>query len=121
MYRDQGVTVNDKHIEIIVKQMFRKVKIVDSGASLFLEDEVIEKRVVDLENKKLEEEGKALIKYEPVIQGITKAAVNTGSFISAASFQETTKVLSNAAISASVAFPFGFLASIILVLLEDLQ
>ena len=102
VYRDQGVTVNDKHIEIIVKQMFRKVRIVDSGASLFLEDEVIEKRVVDLENKKLEEEGKALIKYEPVIQGITKAAVNTGSFISAASFQETTKVLANAAIEGKI-------------------
>ncbi|MGL4786486.1 MAG: DNA-directed RNA polymerase subunit beta', partial [Cetobacterium sp.] len=98
VYRDQGVTVNDKHIEIIVKQMFKKVRIVESGASLFLEDEVVEKRVVELENNRLRAEGKAEIKYEPVIQGITKAAVNTGSFISAASFQETTKVLSNAAI-----------------------
>ena len=114
VYRDQGVTVNDKHIEIIVKQMFRKVKIVDSGASLFLEDEVIEKRVVDLENKKLEEEGKALIKYEPVIQGITKAAVNTGSFISAASFQETTKVLSNAAIEGKVDYLEGLKENVIL-------
>lgn len=51
VYRDQGVTVNDKHIEIIVKQMFKKVRIVDSGASLFLEDEVVEKRVVELENE----------------------------------------------------------------------
>src|SRR3712207_1312778 len=61
VYRDQGVGVNDKHIEIIVKQMFKKVKIIDSGASLFLEDEVVEKRLVDLENKELAEKGKALI------------------------------------------------------------
>ena len=114
VYREQDVSVNDKHIEIIVKQMFRKVRIVDSGASLYLEDEVIEKRIVDLENKKLAEEGKALIKYEPVIQGITKAAVNTGSFISAASFQETTKVLSNAAIEGKVDYLEGLKENVIL-------
>ena len=114
VYREQDVSVNDKHIEIIVKQMFRKVRIVDSGASLYLEDEIIEKRIVDLENKKLAEEGKALIKYEPVIQGITKAAVNTGSFISAASFQETTKVLSNAAIEGKVDYLEGLKENVIL-------
>ncbi len=113
-YRDQGVTVNDKHIEIIVKQMFKKVRIVDSGASLFLEDEVVEKRVVELENEKLQAEGKAIIKYEPIIQGITKAAVNTGSFISAASFQETTKVLSNAAIEGKVDFLEGLKENVII-------
>ncbi|MBM6690973.1 DNA-directed RNA polymerase subunit beta' [Fusobacterium mortiferum] len=114
VYRDQGVTVNDKHIEIIVKQMFKKVRIVDSGASLFLEDEVVEKRVVELENEKLQALGKALIKYEPIIQGITKAAVNTGSFISAASFQETTKVLSNAAIEGKVDFLEGLKENVII-------
>ena len=114
VYRDQGVTVNDKHIEIIVKQMFKKVRIVDSGASLFLEDEVVEKRVVELENEKLQAEGKAIIKYEPIIQGITKAAVNTGSFISAASFQETTKVLSNAAIEGKVDFLEGLKENVII-------
>lgn len=114
VYRDQGVTVNDKHIEIIVKQMFKKVRIVDSGASLFLEDEVVEKRVVELENEKLQTEGKAIIKYEPIIQGITKAAVNTGSFISAASFQETTKVLSNAAIEGKVDFLEGLKENVII-------
>ena len=114
VYRDQDVTVNDKHIEIIVKKMFKKVRIVDSGASLYLEDEVLEKRIVDLENRKLQEEGKALIKYEPVIQGITKAAVNTGSFISAASFQETTKVLSNAAIEGKVDYLEGLKENVIL-------
>ena len=114
VYRDQGVTVNDKHIEIIVKQMFKKVRIVDSGASLFLEDEVVEKRIVELENEKLQAEGKAIIKYEPIIQGITKAAVNTGSFISAASFQETTKVLSNAAIEGKVDFLEGLKENVII-------
>ena len=114
VYRDQGVTVNDKHIEIIVKQMFKKVRIVDSGASLFLEDEVVEKGVVELENEKLQAEGKAIIKYEPIIQGITKAAVNTGSFISAASFQETTKVLSNAAIEGKVDFLEGLKENVII-------
>ena len=98
MYRDQGVTVNDKHIEVIVKQMFKKVKITNSGDSLYLEEEVIDKRTADLENEELTAKGKRIIEYIPIIQGITKAAVNTESFISAASFQETTKVLSNAAI-----------------------
>jgi DNA-directed RNA polymerase subunit beta' len=98
VFREQGVTVNDKHIEIIVKQMFRKVKITNCGDSLFLEDEVIDKRTADIENEKLSEKGKRVIEYAPIIQGITKAAVNTESFLSAASFQETTKVLSNAAI-----------------------
>lgn len=97
-YREQGVTVNDKHIEVIVRQMFRKVRITDGGISLYLEDEVVDKKAVDEENKRLAEKGKKLIEYVPIIQGITKAAVNTESFISAASFQETTKVLSNAAI-----------------------
>ena len=114
VYRDQGVTVNDKHIEIIVKQMFKKVRIVDSGASLFLEDEVVEKRAVELENEKLQSLGKPLIKYEPIIQGITKAAVNTGSFISAASFQETTKVLSNAAIEGKVDYLEGLKENVII-------
>ncbi len=114
VYRDQGVGVNDKHIEIIVKQMFKKVRIVDSGVSLFLEDEVVEKRIVDMENTRLKELGKPLIKYEPIIQGITKAAVNTGSFISAASFQETTKVLSNAAIEGKIDYLEGLKENVII-------
>jgi DNA-directed RNA polymerase subunit beta' len=98
VFREQGVTVNDKHIEVIVKQMFKKVKVVDCGSSLYLEDEIIDKRTAEIENEELAKKGKKLIEYIPVIQGITKAAVNTESFLSAASFQETTKVLSNAAI-----------------------
>ena len=102
VYREQGVTVNDKHIEIIVKQMFQKVKIKEVGDSLFLEDELIEKKIVERENEKLISNGKNPATYEPVIQGITKAAVNTESFISAASFQETTKVLANAAVEGKI-------------------
>ncbi|AMD95506.1 DNA-directed RNA polymerase subunit beta' [Leptotrichia sp. oral taxon 847] len=102
VYREQGVTVNDKHIEIIVKQMFQKVKIKEVGDSLFLEDELVEKKIVERENEKLISEGKNPATYEPVIQGITKAAVNTESFISAASFQETTKVLANAAVEGKI-------------------
>jgi len=114
VYRDQGVTVNDKHIEIIVKQMFKKVRVTESGASLLLEDEVVEKIVVDIENAELRKAGKAEIQYVPVIQGITKAAVNTGSFISAASFQETTKVLSNAAIEGKVDYLEGLKENVII-------
>ena len=102
VYREQGVSVNDKHIEIIVKQMFQKVKIKESGDSLYLEDELIDKKMVDRDNRVLAKEDKKLATYEPVIQGITKAAVNTESFISASSFQETTKVLANAAIEGKV-------------------
>ncbi|VWL85426.1 DNA-directed RNA polymerase subunit beta' [Oceanivirga miroungae] len=102
VYRGQGVTVNDKHIEIIVRQMFQKVKVVDSGDSLYLEDELIDRRIVEKENESLKLKGKKEIIFEPIIQGITKAAVNTESFISASSFQETTKVLANAAIEGKV-------------------
>ena len=98
VYREQGVAVNDKHIEIIVKQMFQKIKIKEAGDSLFLEDELVDKKIVERENEKLIANGKRPATYEPVIQGITKAAVNTESFISASSFQETTKVLANAAV-----------------------
>ncbi len=98
VYREQGVAVNDKHIEIIVKQMFQKIKIKEAGDTLFLEDELIDKKVVERENEILISKGKRPATYEPVIQGITKAAVNTESFISASSFQETTKVLANAAV-----------------------
>ena len=102
VYREQGVAVNDKHIEIIVKQMFQKIKIKEAGDSLFLEDELIDKKIVERENEKLIANGKRPATYEPVIQGITKAAVNTESFISAASFQETTKVLANAAVEGKI-------------------
>ena len=102
VYRSQGVSVNDKHIEIIVKQMFQKVKIENSGDSLFLEDELIDRKTIEVENARLRNKGKKEAEFVSVIQGITKAAVNTESFISAASFQETTKVLANAAVEGKV-------------------
>ena len=82
--------------------MFQKIKIKEAGDSLFLEDELIDRKVVDKENEILISKGKIPATYEPIIQGITKAAVNTESFISAASFQETTKVLANAAIEGKI-------------------
>ncbi|HHB12251.1 MAG TPA: DNA-directed RNA polymerase subunit beta', partial [Chromatiales bacterium] len=98
VYRLQGVRINDKHIEVIIRQMLRKVEITDPGDSGYLMGEQVEKaRILEL-NKKLEAEGKAPARFEPVLLGITKASLVTESFISAASFQETTRVLTEAAV-----------------------
>jgi len=97
VYKIQGVFINDKHIEVISRQMLQKVLIKDSGDSSLLVGEQIDKNTLIQINKNLEDQGKSLVKYEPVLLGITKASLQTNSFISAASFQETTKVLTNAA------------------------
>ena len=97
VYKLQGVFINDKHIEVISRQMLQKVQINDPGDSSLLAGEQIHKNVLLEINKKLENEGKNHVKYEPVLLGITKASLQTKSFISAASFQETTKVLTDAA------------------------
>ncbi|MCB1638620.1 MAG: DNA-directed RNA polymerase subunit beta', partial [Thiothrix sp.] len=98
VYRLQGVGINDKHIEVIVRQMMRKVDILDAGDSDFLRGEQTDYwRVVEV-NKKLAEESKLLVKYDRVLMGITKASLVTDSFVSAASFQETTRVLTDAAV-----------------------
>ena len=98
VYRLQGVGINDKHIEVIVRQMMRKVDVIDPGDSQFLRGEQTDYwRVVET-NKKLMEEGKLPIKYDRVLMGITKASLVTDSFVSAASFQETTRVLTDAAV-----------------------
>ena len=97
VYKLQGVYINDKHIETIARQMLQKVMIKDAGDSNLLPAEQYEKREVLQINKKLESEGKKKIEYDPVLLGITKASLQTNSFISAASFQETTKVLTDAA------------------------
>jgi DNA-directed RNA polymerase subunit beta' len=98
VYRLQGVRINDKHIEVIIRQMLRKVEITDPGDSGYLVGEQADKsRILEL-NRKLEAEGKAPARYEPVLLGITKASLVTESFISAASFQETTRVLTEAAV-----------------------
>ena len=99
VYRLQGVTINDKHIEVVVRQMMKKVKIEDSGDSHFLVGEQIDKRVFEEENNKiLKKKGKPA-QAQPILLGITKASLSTDSFISAASFQETTRVLTEAAIN----------------------
>ena len=98
VYRLQGVKINDKHIEVIVRQMLRRVLIVDAGDSRFITGEQVERAEVLEENERIEAEGKKPGQYEHVLLGITKASLSTDSFISAASFQETTRVLTEAAI-----------------------
>jgi len=102
VYKLQGVFINDKHIEVISRQMLQKVIIKDPGDSTLLSGEQIHRNVVVEINKNLEEKGKILVRYEPVLLGITKASLQTNSFISAASFQETTKVLTDAATQGKV-------------------
>ena len=97
VYKLQGVYINDKHIETIARQMLQKVLVKNPGDTSLIEGEQIQKRDLIKINKKLESEGKKLVNYEPVLLGITKASLQTSSFISAASFQETTKVLTDAA------------------------
>jgi len=98
VYRLQGVTINDKHIEVIVRQMLQKVEISDPGDTDLLKGEQIDKLELDEINEKIEAQGKRPALGKPVLQGITKASLQTRSFISAASFQETTRVLTEAAI-----------------------
>ena len=98
VYRLQGVKINDKHIEVIVRQMLRRVVITDPGDSRFIREEQVERSEVLDENDRLEAEGKLPAKYDNLLLGITKASLSTDSFISAASFQETTRVLTEAAI-----------------------
>jgi DNA-directed RNA polymerase subunit beta' len=99
VYRLQGVKINDKHIEVIIRQMLRKVMIVDSGDTQFIKGEQLEYSVFREENQRLKKAGKIPARYEPILLGITKASLSTESFISAASFQETTRVLTEAAVS----------------------
>jgi DNA-directed RNA polymerase subunit beta' len=100
VYRLQGVKINDKHIEVVVRQMLRRVNVVDPGDSRFITGEQVERSEVLEENDSLVAEGKNPAVYENILLGITKASLSTDSFISAASFQETTRVLTEAAIMA---------------------
>ncbi|MFC1838771.1 DNA-directed RNA polymerase subunit beta' [Thermodesulfobacteriota bacterium] len=102
VYRLQGVSINDKHIEVIVKQMLRQVTVKDVGSSSFLLGQQVEKWRFEEENQKIIEKGEAPATAEPLLLGITKASLSTESFISAASFQETTKVLSDASIAGKI-------------------
>ena len=98
VYRLQGVKINDKHIEVIIRQMLRKVEITEQGATRFMHGEQAERQRVIEDNARLEGKGELPATFEPVLLGITKASLATESFISAASFQETTRVLTEAAV-----------------------
>jgi DNA-directed RNA polymerase beta' subunit len=102
VYRLQGVKINDKHIEVIVRQMLQKVEISDPGETTFLIGEQADRTEYDTINARTEEEGGKIAQSLPVLQGITKASLQTQSFISAASFQETTRVLTEAAVSGKI-------------------
>ncbi len=99
VYRLQGVKINDKHIEVIVRQMLRKVEIATAGGSRFLRGEQVEKEKVVEENERMRREDKEGASYDQLLLGITKASLATESFISAASFQETTRVLTEASVT----------------------
>ena len=99
VYRLQGVTINDKHIEVIVRQMLQKVEIDDAGETGLLKNEQLDKAELDEINLAIEKAGKRPATWRPVLLGITKASLQTRSFISAASFQETTRVLTEASVN----------------------
>ncbi len=113
VYRLQNVKINDKHISVIVRQMLRKVKIEDPGDSNFMEGQIVDAQKVDLENQKLVAEHKKPAKYTRIILGITRASLLTDSWLSAASFQETTRVISEAAIEGKVDYLRGLKENVI--------
>ena len=102
VYRLQGVKINDKHIEVIVRQMLQKVEVLDPGDTTYLVGEQVDRLELEAENEKREKAGERVARAIPVLQGITKASLQTQSFISAASFQETTRVLTEAATAGKV-------------------
>ncbi len=114
VYRLQGVTINDKHIEIIVRQMLRKVRITEPGDTTFLWGEQIDKLEFEEENSRVEKMGGKPAEAQPVLLGITKASLETESFLSAASFQDTTRVLTEAATRAKVDYLRGFKENVIM-------
>ncbi len=114
VYRLQGVTINDKHIEIIVRQMLRKVRITEPGDTTFLWGEQIDKIAFEKENERVEKMGGKPAEAQPVLLGITKASLETESFLSAASFQDTTRVLTEAATMGKVDYLRGFKENVIM-------
>jgi len=114
VYRLQGVKINDKHIEVIIRQMLRRVRVTRPGESDFLVDESVERSVIAAANARLQENGQEPAQWEPMLLGITKASLSTDSFISAASFQETTRVLTEAAIQGKVDFLRGLKENVIM-------
>ena len=114
VYRLQGVRINDKHIEVIVRQMMRRVKILDTGESAFINEEQVDRIIFEETNQAIVESGGKPAVAEPLILGITKASLSTESFISAASFQETTKVLADASITGRKDYLQGLKENIIM-------
>ena len=114
VYRLQGVRINDKHIEVIVRRMLRNVRIIDAGDTLFLVDEQVDKSSFDEANEAIKKKGGKPAVAETILLGITKAALSTDSFISAASFQETTKVLTEAASVGRVDYLRGLKENVIM-------
>ena len=114
VYRLQGVKINDKHIEVIVRQMLRRVRITDVGDTRFLVGEQVEKHIFEEENTNVIAQGGAAAVAEPLLLGITKASLSTDSFLSAASFQETTKVLTEASIQGKVDLLRGLKENVIM-------
>ena len=114
VYRLQGVTINDKHIEIIIRQMLRKVRITEPGDTTFLWGEQIDKIAFDEENARVEKMGGKPAEGAPVLLGITKASLETESFLSAASFQDTTRVLTEAATMGKSDYLRGFKENVIM-------
>jgi DNA-directed RNA polymerase subunit beta' len=114
VYRLQGVNINDKHLEVISRQMMRWVKVDDIGDSEFLPEEVVDKFKFRSENMRVSEAGGRPAQGKPVLLGITKASLSTDSFISAASFQETTRVLTEAAINGKVDYLRGLKENVIM-------
>ncbi len=113
VYRFQGVGIDDKHIEVIVRQMLKKLTILDSGGTSFLVGEQVDKAEFKLENQRAISEGRAPATAEPLVLGITQASLTTSSFISAASFQETTKVLTEAALKGKMDYLRGLKENVI--------
>jgi DNA-directed RNA polymerase subunit beta' len=113
VYRLQGVKINDKHIEVIVRQMLQKIEVGDPGDTTFLAGEQVDRSEFEEENAKALKDGGRLAKGQPVLLGITKASLQTRSFISAASFQETTRVLTEAAVSGRVDSLIGLKENVI--------
>jgi DNA-directed RNA polymerase subunit beta' len=114
VYRLQGVNINDKHIEVIVRQMLRWVKIKEVGDTEFLLEEQVDRFRFQDENERVRQEDGEVAQAEPLLLGITKASLSTDSFISAASFQETTRVLTEAAISGRVDYLRGLKENVIM-------
>jgi DNA-directed RNA polymerase subunit beta' len=114
VYRLQGVKINDKHIEVIVRQMLRRIKVVDPGDTEFLMGEQVEKWVFEEKNDAAMAQGKRPATGEPLLLGITKASLTTESWISAASFQETTKVLADAAVQGKIDYLRGLKENVIM-------